>query len=201
MRFVVFGVVCTVLCVVNSVQASIHMETQSEVGFADGHSPPVPDVNLVFSSLPTTPSGDGTLTITLFGDFDSSVEDSDVDILAEGFSFGTVLDGNTTNDDFDHPTDDGNQYVSAITMSTTIDETDLQTLVSDGMFTLTLSFSDSVHNLDDIDQEFVEATIEYEFGDDPPDAIIPEPSSCVTFAGLALCFGLAGWWRRRRRRA
>ena len=29
---------------------------------------------------------------------------------------------------------------------------------------------------------------------------IPEPSSILTFTGPALCFGLAGWWRKRRRR-
>jgi len=29
---------------------------------------------------------------------------------------------------------------------------------------------------------------------------IPEPTSCVTFAGLALCMAAAGRWRKRRRR-
>jgi hypothetical protein len=28
-----------------------------------------------------------------------------------------------------------------------------------------------------------------------------EPSSYITLTGLALCFGLAGWWRKRRRAA
>ena len=27
--------------------------------------------------------------------------------------------------------------------------------------------------------------------------IIPEPSTYLVFAGLALCFGAAGWWRKR----
>ena len=27
---------------------------------------------------------------------------------------------------------------------------------------------------------------------------IPEPSSILTLTGLAVCFGLAGWWRKRR---
>jgi len=29
-------------------------------------------------------------------------------------------------------------------------------------------------------------------------AALPEPSTYAVFAGLALCFGLAGWWRKRR---
>ena len=32
-------------------------------------------------------------------------------------------------------------------------------------------------------------------------SVIPEPSSCVLFAGLITCFGLAGWWRKRRKAA
>ena len=29
-------------------------------------------------------------------------------------------------------------------------------------------------------------------------AVIPEPSTYLVFGGLALCFGAAGWWRKRR---
>ena len=31
------------------------------------------------------------------------------------------------------------------------------------------------------------------------DSVIPEPASIMVFAGLALCFGSAAWWRRRKR--
>ena len=31
-----------------------------------------------------------------------------------------------------------------------------------------------------------------------PDAAVPEPSTYLTLSGLILCFGLAGWWRKRR---
>ncbi len=33
---------------------------------------------------------------------------------------------------------------------------------------------------------------------DPDPNVIPEPSTYVIFAGLIFCFGLAGWWRKRR---
>ena len=33
----------------------------------------------------------------------------------------------------------------------------------------------------------------------PPPAPIPEPSTYLVFGGLALCFGAAGWWRKRRK--
>ena len=29
--------------------------------------------------------------------------------------------------------------------------------------------------------------------------VIPEPSTYLVFCGLALCFGIAGWWRKRRK--
>jgi len=32
-------------------------------------------------------------------------------------------------------------------------------------------------------------------------ALIPEPSTYAVFAGLAFCFGAAGWWRKRRQAA
>ena len=32
-------------------------------------------------------------------------------------------------------------------------------------------------------------------------AVVPEPSSFLTFAGLTFCFGVARWWRKRRREA
>ena len=33
------------------------------------------------------------------------------------------------------------------------------------------------------------------------DTVIPEPSTYLVFGGLALCFGVAGWWRKRRQAA
>jgi hypothetical protein len=38
----------------------------------------------------------------------------------------------------------------------------------------------------------------YTINEAPTDSVVPEPVSCITFAGLGLCFGIGGWLRRRR---
>jgi len=42
---------------------------------------------------------------------------------------------------------------------------------------------------------------ENRFGTTFQSVMIPEPSSCLVFGSLAICFGLAGWWRKRRQAA
>ena len=136
---------------------------------------------------PTSFSGDAILTLTVAGDFDqySGTNLEYAVVKLDGDHIGTIFN-ELSDDPFafpgdDHPGPDG----GSITSSALIPNATFASLITDGILVLDIETSSAVGS------STVSGTLEF----------VPEPSTCIVFTGLILCFGLAGWWRKRRQSA
>jgi hypothetical protein len=93
--------------------------------------------------VPSTITGDATVTLSLNGDFNSDFEY--VDILFDTFSLGRVFDNDTTNDLFNFTNDVGNQSASTLTGVAILPGSIFAALISDGLLTLSFDASAGVN--------------------------------------------------------
>ncbi len=140
-------------------------------------------------SVPTTVTGNATLSLTVRGDLNAGNEYLDVSL--DGFSLGRLFDGNPNNDLFDLHPDVGNQSRSNLITTATILNTDFAPLISDGVLNLTFDFSPSVNCCGPV--QLLEGSITFDSG-----ATVPLPAA-LPLLGLAL--GGLGFVGRRRRKA
>jgi hypothetical protein len=151
------------------------------------------DTTLSFIGLPTALT-DGTLTISVFGDFDHVVEYIDVSADSGAFNFGRFLNDAPADDLFNHPTDVGIDGSTGVTASANIPQTTLNSLLADGRIDVLLDYSTSV-NLSYADDPDLVVSLRLQYrGADPT----PEPS---TLALVGLGAGFLAWRMRRRKRA
>ena len=144
------------------------------------------DFTLTFTDLPDI-LGDATLMLTLDGDFNNHSENAIIDI--DGFSLGTILNGNPGDDAFDFASnDDPDPDPGALSVpligTAIISNADIAPLIVDSSLILFIDTSSSV----DVGPTSVSATLSYETS-------VPEP---MTLALLG--FGLAGLGLISRRR-
>ena len=99
------------------------------------------------TGVPTATASSATFNLGIFGDFDSSSIEN-VAISIEGYSLGTVLDGNTGNDGFGFANGDiGDQYFSTLSGSTTISQAVWANIIADGQIVITYTLSSDVDDL------------------------------------------------------
>lgn len=149
---------------------------------------------LVIEGVPTAPTGPGTLTLTLFGDFANPFAET-VDVSVEGVALGVLLDLMPGNDAFDNASFDdlGNDYLSEIVTSAPLDLATLAAIVADGRIEVSLALGAEVGDLSALfpRQEFLRAAISYE----ALATEIPEPAALALLCALLVAPALA---RRRR---
>lgn len=140
--------------------------------------------------VPTSITGDATLSLTLDGDFWILARENAM-IELDGFSLGTVADRDPSNDLFDFANNDNPDSSSAagspFTGTALIANADFASLITDGLLTLFINTSNSVN----ASTTTVLGTLSF----DAPATSVPEPN---TFALLSI--GLVGFWFARRRR-
>ena len=169
------------LCVV-SANAQLINQAQTVSGFANnGFNPPSP-FNITFSGLPTSSAAGGTLSLEVFGDFNTSSLEW-LAVTMDGVSLGRILDANVNNDNFvGIPGDIGNQYISPTFAGLSFTKTEFDNYLANGSLDLGFSFGPHVSNLfPGTAEEYITATIEF--------TAVPEPSTFALAAGL-LAFGL-----------
>jgi hypothetical protein len=154
------------------------------------------DVSL---DTPTEAIGDGILTLTLFGDFNTTLEFVTVDI--EGTSFGSIFNNNQGDDPFDLDPDVGNEYLTAIIVSAAINNALLTSLINDGHFNISFTLSnggtnteDTVGNLfDGLNGEFITTQLDF---NEVSTAPVPAPAAVWLFGSALL--GLMGMKKRKK---
>ncbi|MGF1447392.1 MAG: hypothetical protein ACFBRM_14505 [Pikeienuella sp.] len=141
-------------------------------------------------AVPTTTLGDGTLTLSAFGDF--NIFNEAFTVVSEGLSFGIFLDSDTGNDAFSGVAGDiGNDYRRTLVGTASFAAADLAPRIADGV--LSVSFTPTTPLINDFTfffetEEFISAQIEFETG------VVPLPAPA-----LLLLSGLASLTLLRRR--
>ena len=135
--------------------------------------------------VPTVIIGDGTLTLTLDGDFNTSSEYADV--ILDGLLIGRILDDDTGNDPFNFANGDDPDASSSAgdpdTGSATISNAILAPRIADGLLVLQINTSSTVN----FSTTTVSGTLSFK--------TVPEPT-CLAL----LCGALGTILLRRRRR-
>jgi len=111
---------------------------------AKGGGPTITYENL---STPKSINGDAIFTFTVESALPRA--DQNVEIFLDGISIGTVFDNDETNNPFNQPSDKVTSY-AALTVSATIDESFMASLIADGLLTVVFQFSDEVNDADTI---------------------------------------------------
>ena len=150
---------------------------------------PLIDQTISFNGLNPNPTSAATITFSVRGDFNATSEN--VLLSVDGFSFGTWLNDNLTDDMIAGPANDvGNQYVSILTGTAVIPLMTFSGLVADGSLDFLFNYS-GVNNLGASLGDLARVRVQYEAGT----SAVPEPGTIFLFgSGLA---GLAAWRYRK----
>jgi hypothetical protein len=141
-------------------------------------------------ATPTSALSDATFDVSLFGDFDSSIEFFTISV--EGFDLGSFLNNTPGDDLFDNASfnDTGNQYSSTSTATAIIPQATLNSIIADGFFTATFTTNNTyINNLSA--GEFAAYDVTFTEGA----AAVPEP---LTILGSATALGFGALFKRQR---
>ena len=138
-------------------------------------------------------TGDATITLELRGDVNDL--DEILVVTLEGLSLGTILNNNTGDDPFDHPTDVGTGCGASYLAQATVALSDLAPIIADGQVEMTLTPEQENNDIEGcVDpREFVTFTIEYPVGGVPT---VPRAGLVILAFALLL---LAGYRLRQQR--
>lgn len=159
-----------------------------------GSENPIRDQTISFTGLNPNPTSNATITFSVRGDFGdvNASDDANENVLlsVDGFSFGTWLNNNDTDDDITGPTGDaGNQFDSIITGTAIIPLVTLSVLLADGNLNFLFNYSTRVTDFRGSD--FAQVQVQYE----AETSAVPEPGIIFLFgSGFA---GLAAWRYRK----
>lgn len=158
----------------------------------------VPNANSIL------PTGDGTLSLDIEGNFSSPSEYFTLTANPNGsqVSLGTVFDGNVGNDDFDFPSDFGQDFSGIQSGTASISQATLANLLQDnnGDIDFHFVFSPGIDNhtfFTNADPESITLTLSFPF-ESVSGNIAPEPSAFLLGGVAALLLGVFVYRRRRR---
>ena len=151
------------------------------------------DQTISFSSLNPNATTSATITFSVRGDFNESIEN--VTLSVDGFNFETWLNDNLGDDDINGPnaTDNGNQYSSILTGTAIVPLADLTSRIADGQLDFFFDYSEQVIDFFPLPSvlDLAQVQVEYEAVMAP----VPTPSAMLLFGtGLA---ALVGWNYRK----
>ncbi len=165
-------------------------KNDADLGHSDGSM--LADQTFSFTGLNPYPTGDATITFSVRGDFGIFLDFENVVLSVDGFSFGTWINNDDTDDEIAGPAGDvGDEYGSVLTGTAVIPLATFSGLVMDGSLDFFFDYSGDVNDLVGF-EGFASVQVQYEARDTAP---IPEPGTIFLFgSGLA---GLAAWRYRK----
>ena len=167
-------------------------KNDAELGPSDGTS--LADQTISFTGLNPNATSAATITFSVLGDFDFFIEN--IVLSVDGFSFGTWLNDNNSDDIIDGADNIGNQYAFPIKDTATVPLVNLTPLLLDGQLDFLFDYSPSV--TDFIGAGFIDLAqvrVQYEAAMSP----VPTPSAML-LVGTGLV-GMIGWNYRRTKKS